>query len=169
MIELKDSPFWKYWTEDPDMSGDPAANFARHSEICGTYFSSLPESKAGYRYAPGKWTVREVVGHLTDANLIFLYRLVSIARGEQKPLPGFEENDYVANAMFDSQPWRTVLDSYRGVSQAAQALVAGIEPAAWERSGSANGVRMKSREMLWVLIGHERHHIRTLKERYGLA
>lgn len=169
MIELKDSPFWRYWTGDPDASGDPAANFARHAEICGTYFSSLPESKAGYRYAPGKWTVREVVGHLTDANLVFLYRLVCIARGEQKPLPGFEENEYVANAMFDSQPWRTVLDSYRGVSQAALGLVAGIEAAAWERSGSANGVRMKAREMLWVLIGHERHHIRTLKERYGLA
>ncbi len=169
MIELKDSPFWRYWTEDPQGTGDPADAYAHHAEICGTYFSSLPESKAGYRYAPGKWTVREVVGHLTDANLIFLYRLVCIARGEQNALPGFEENDYVANAMFDSLPWRSVLEAYRGVSLAASGLLAGIHGAAWDRSGCANGVRMKPREMLWVLIGHERHHIRTLKERYGLG
>src|SRR4051812_10110392 len=119
MIELKDSPFWKYFTEDVDAPENPAAAYADHAEICLTYFSSLPEGKASFRYAPGKWSVKQLVGHVTDANLVFLYRLVAIARGEIKPLPGFDENTYADNAPFDSLAWRTVLDSYRGVAQAA--------------------------------------------------
>ncbi|HKP94626.1 MAG TPA: DinB family protein [Fibrobacteria bacterium] len=168
MIELKDSPFWKYFTEDVDAPENPAAAYADHAEICRTYFSSLPESKSAYRYAPGKWSVKQVVGHVTDANLVFLYRLVAIARGETNPLPGFDENAYADNAPHDSQAWRAVLDGYRGVAQAAGALISGLDAAAWSRSGCANGTRLTPRDMLWVLIGHERHHIRTLKERYGL-
>jgi uncharacterized damage-inducible protein DinB len=168
MIELKDSPFWKYFTEDVDAPENPAAAYADHVEICRTYFASIPESKATLRYAPEKWSVKQVVGHITDANLIFLYRLVAIARGETNALPGFDENTYADNAPFDSLAWRAVLEGYRGVAQAAAGLISGLDARAWSRSGCANGVRLAPRDMLWVLIGHERHHIRVLKERYGL-
>src|SRR3954466_5285093 len=111
MTAFKDSQFYKNYLAGEDAeTNDPAEAYARHAEICNTYLSSLPESKAGYRYAEGKWSVREVVGHITDADLIFLYRLVCIARGEQKPLPSFEENDYAANSCYDSLSWRSVLD-----------------------------------------------------------
>ncbi|MDB5103572.1 MAG: DinB family protein [Fibrobacteres bacterium] len=169
MIDLKDSPFWNNYVKGGDDPADPLAAFKDHAEICGTYFASLPEGRTAYRYAPEKWSVKQVVGHITDANLIFLYRMVSIGRGETKALPGFDENAYVANAAFDSMAWRAVLDGYRAVAQAAACLLSGFDAAAWERPGCANDTRLTAKEMLRVLIGHERHHILTLKERYGLG
>jgi len=169
MIEFKDSGFYKnYVAFDDAPATHPAEAYARHSEICSTYLSSLPESKTGYRYAEGKWSVREVVGHITDTSLIFLYRTVCIARGEIQPLPSFEENDYAAAAGYDSLSWRAVLDAWKGVGQAARGLIAGIDSAGWDRVGTAAGVRITPSQMLQALIGHERHHILVLKERYGL-
>lgn len=159
----------RYFAGDADAPANPAEAYAMHAEIFGTYLSSIPEDKAGFRYQPGKWTVAEVVGHVTDADLVFLYRMVCIARGERKALPGFEENEYVANANFASQPWRTLLQTWRGVSQAILGMAAGLDGYAWKRIGEANGVSLTPRDMLWTLIGHERHHMRTLKERYGLG
>jgi hypothetical protein len=169
MIEFKDSPFWNNYLKGGDDSSAPIAAFTGHVEICGTYFASLPEGKSTSRYAPEKWSVKQVVGHITDANLIFLYRMVAIGRGETKALPGFDDNVYMANAPFDSLAWRTVLDNYRAVAQAAIGLLSGFEAAAWEREGCANDVRITPNQLLRVWMGHERHHIRTLKDRYGLA
>jgi hypothetical protein len=169
MIEFKDSPFQRYLAGEDALRESPADAYARHAEICSAFLGSLPGDKAGHRYAEGKWSVREVVGHMADADLVFLYRLVSIARGETKPLPGFDENGYAALAGHDSLPWRAVLASWRGVSQAASALIAAIDPRGWERLGAANGVSLTPRDILRVLIGHERHHLRVLRERYGLA
>ena len=169
MIEFEDSGFYKnYVSKDEPPTVPPAEAYARHAEICGIYLSSLPGSKAGYRYAEGKWSVREVVGHIADANLVFLYRTICIARGEVKPLPSFEENDYAAAAPYDAMPWAAVLGAWKGMSQAVSAMLAGIHEAAWDRAGTAAGVSITPRNMLRSLIGHERHHIRVLKERYGL-
>jgi uncharacterized damage-inducible protein DinB len=169
MIDLKDSPFWKNYLLGTDKPAEPVAAYAAHADICGTYFSSIPEAKGDYRYAPGKWSVKQVVGHLTDANLIFLYRLVCISRGETKSLPGFDEDPYVDNAPFDSQSWRQILEAYRAVARTATALISGLDRTAWERMGAVIEVRLTPKDMLQVLMGHERHHIRTLKERYGIA
>lgn len=170
MIAFQDSSFFRnYVSKEEPLTSAPAEAYARHAEICATYLSSLPESKAGYRYAEGKWSVREVVGHVTDTSLIFLYRTVCIARGERKPLPGFEENEYAAAAAYDAMTWRGVLDAWRGVSLAASGLLASIDEASWSRLGTAAGVSLTPRDMLRSLIGHERHHLRVLKERYGLA
>lgn len=169
MIELKDSPYWKNYRLGLNEPGEPMAAFAAHAEICGTWLASVPESKADFRYAPDKWSVKQVVGHVTDANLIFLYRILSIGRGETQSLPGFDENIYAANASFDSMSWRQVLEGHRAVTQAAGAIIAGFDGTAWARSGCANDVRLTPKDMLWVLMGHERHHIGTLKERYDIA
>ena len=169
MIDFKGSPFWQNYLLGSDDPAGPVAAFAAHAEICGTYFSSLPESKSIHRYAPDKWSVKQLLGHVTDSNLIFTYRLVSIARGETKPLPGFDEKVFAANAAFDSTAWRDLLGNYRAVSQATAGFIAGFDAAAWNRQGCANDTRITPLEMLRVLMGHERHHIRILKERYGLG
>jgi hypothetical protein len=170
MIEFNESPFYKnYVSKDEPLTTSPLEAYARHAEICGTYLSSLPESKAGYRYAEGKWSVRELVGHVADTSMIFLYRTVCIGRGEKKPLPGFEENDYAAVAAYDSLSWRAVLDAWKGVSLAASGLLPSLDAEGWDRVGIAAGVHLTPRDMLRSLMGHERHHIRVLKERYGLA
>lgn len=171
MIEFEDSPFQTYFAGDAVVPAGPSAApaaYADHAEICRTYFSSLPEDRAGFRYVPDKWCVKQVVGHITDSNLIFLYRLLAIARGETIPLPGFDENAYVDNAPFESQSWRSVLEAYRAVAAACGALISGLDAAAWSRRGCANGIRITPLQLLSVLIGHERHHIRVLKDRYGL-
>lgn len=171
MLELQDSSFWKYISEADEVPQNPAvalAAFADHAEICRTYFASIPESKAGLRYAPEKWSVKQVVGHIADCNLVFLYRLVAIARGETQALPGFDEGGYMANSAYATMSWRAVLEGYRGVSQAAVALMAGLDEAAWSRSGQAAGTRLRPRDLLGVIIGHERHHIGVLKDRYGI-
>ncbi|MEO7424778.1 MAG: DinB family protein [Fibrobacteria bacterium] len=171
MLDLKDSPFWKYFSEASPVPQNPAAAlaaFTDHAEICRTYFASIPESKAGSRYAPEKWSVKQVVGHIADCNLVFLYRLVAIARGENQTLPGFDEGVYMANSPYEAMSWKAVLESHRGVSQAAGALLAGLDEAAWSRSGCAAGTRLAPRDLLGVIIGHERHHIGVLKDRYGI-
>src|SRR6188768_2719582 len=98
MIEFRNSPFWENYVQGGGGPAEPIAAFAAHAETCGAYFSGLPASESGYRYAPEKWSVKQVLGHVTDASLIFLYRTLCIARGESKPLPGFDENAYMANA-----------------------------------------------------------------------
>ncbi|MEO6094845.1 MAG: DinB family protein [Fibrobacteria bacterium] len=169
MIEFKDSPFWKNYLEGGEGPADPMAAWNAHAEICATYFASTPEAKAGFRYAPEKWSVKQVLGHITDCNLIFLYRLTCIARGETQSLPGFDENAYMAHSRFDALTWRSLLETYRAVGQVVTGIVAGFDPAAWSRPGCANDTRITAEEMLRVLMGHERHHIRTLRDRYGLC
>lgn len=169
MIDFVGSPFWRNYLLGSDEPAEPIAAFAAHAEICGTYFSSLPEAKSIHRYAPEKWSVKQVLGHVTDSNLIFTYRFLSIARGETQPLPGFDENAFVANAAFESMSWRDILDNYRAVSRATAGFISGFDGAAWSRQGCANDTRITPLQMLRVLMGHERHHVRTLKERYGLG
>jgi hypothetical protein len=168
MIEIKDS-FWKDFLADIPGPSEAVPAYAAHARAGREFFSGIPESRALHRYAPGKWSVKEVLGHITDAHTVFLYRIVCISRGEEKPLPGFDENEYVRNFAGDGKPWSTLLESYLGISHAVAALIAGIGPGDWTRSGSANGVRLTPLDMLRVLIGHERHHVGVLKERYGLA
>lgn len=170
MIAFNESGFYKnYVSKDEPLSTSPLEAYARHAEICGTYLSSLTDAQAGYRYAEGKWSVREVVGHITDTSMVFLYRTLCIARGEKAPLPSFEENDYAAAAAYGSLSWRAVLDAWKGVSLAASGLLPSIDAEGWNRMGTAAGVSLTPRDMLRSLIGHERHHFRVLKERYGLA
>jgi hypothetical protein len=169
MIEFKESFFARYVADEGLAPANPAAAYADHAEFCLTYLASLPEGKAAYRYAPDKWSVKQVVGHFTDTSFIHLYRLTVIARGETQALPGFDENLYAENAPYDSMSWRAVLEAYRGVTQAALGLVSALDPAAWERRGCANDTRITPEQLIRVLIGHERHHIRVLKERYGLG
>ena len=106
---------------------------------------------------------------MTDAHLIFLYRLIRISRGETVSLPGFDENAYVHNAPFDALAWASLRENHHLVSQTTSALIAGLTPEAWLRIGIANEVHISPVNILRSLIGHERHHIRVLRERYGLG
>jgi|SRR5690606_28635888 len=168
MIEFEDSDWKSYLADMPDPS-ETFSSYAAHERAGREFFAGIPESRTLHRYAPGKWSVKEVIGHVTDANLVFLYRIVCISRGEAKALPGFDENEYARNGGFDGKPWSVLLEGYLGVSHAVSAAAAGIGADAWGRIGNANGVRLSASDMLRVLIGHERHHMRVLKERYGLG
>lgn len=131
--------------------------------------AGLSEEEALARYAPGKWSVKEVLGHMADAERIFAYRLLRVARGDETPLSGFDEQAYVAAAGFDRQPTEALLEQFEQARAATLGLLRGLGPEAWERRGTANGHPVTARALGYILAGHAEHHLAILRERYGLA
>ena len=130
---------------------------------------SLDDAGARYRYAPEKWSVKEIVGHLCDAERIFAYRLLRIARADTTPLPGFDENAYVPPAEFDGRPLGDLLRELEAVRGSTIALVDGLPPAAWQRRGQASGKSISTRAIAYIIVGHVAHHLGVLRERYRPA
>ncbi|MFN2566633.1 MAG: DinB family protein [Gemmatimonadaceae bacterium] len=127
---------------------------------------SIPEERASDRYAPGKWSVKEVVGHLADVERIMTYRMLRIARGDATPLPGFDENAYVPAANFEARTLASLAHELEAVRQATIAFVETLEPEAAARRGSANNLEISARALAYIIAGHERHHVGILRERY---
>ena len=126
----------------------------------------LDESRARFRYEDGKWSVREVVGHMADAERIFAYRMLRIARGDETPLAGFDENAFVAAAAFDRRTMPEVAGELRDVRHATLSLVRSVTDETAAREGVANGVRVTARAIAWIIAGHTEHHLTILRERY---
>jgi len=131
--------------------------------------SPLSDEQARYRYAPGKWSIKELVGHLADTERVFAYRLLRIGRGDATPLPGFEENDYARAGSFDARPFGDLLDEWAAVRDATTALASGLPDEAWARRGTANNHPVSARALLYIILGHVEHHRSILQERYHLA
>ncbi|MGE5681771.1 MAG: DinB family protein [Bacillota bacterium] len=130
------------------------------------FFSSIPEDKAGYRYAEGKWTIREVLGHLADSERIFTYRALRISRSDDTPLPGFEENDYVAQSNFNNQTMKDLLDHLRYIRMSTISLFKSMDETMAEKVGVANNHKISVRALAYITAGHAWHHIAIIKERY---
>lgn len=148
--------------------GDDAVEaLARLEHETLSAFRSLDDAaESGFAYAPGKWTVKQVLGHLIDDERIFAYRLLSVARGEESELPGFDENRYAARAEFERRPLENLLAEYGAVRAATLALLRGLPPLAWTRRGQVNGYACSVRGLAFHIAGHEMHHLRVLRERY---
>jgi len=147
---------------------DAARELASQRDRVVRLFSGLNEERAAFRYAAGKWTVREVLGHVTDAERVFAYRLLRIGRGDGTPLPGFDEKIYVPAAAFERRALHDLIDEWTAVRNATIALVRGMPPDAWTRRGVANGQHVTARGLLYVIEGHAEHHLKVLRERYGM-
>ena len=128
----------------------------------------LPEARVLHRYAPGKWSVKEVIGHVTDNERVFAYRALRFARGDETPLPNFDENLFARTGRFDARPMADLLAELRAVRAATVALFATFDDEALSRTGTARGVRFTVRAMVWVTVGHVRHHLDVLRDRYGI-
>jgi uncharacterized damage-inducible protein DinB len=128
----------------------------------------IPEERGGHRYGPDKWTIREVVGHLIDAERIFAYRALRFARGDQTMLPGFDENEFVKTAGSDQRTLSDLARELEAVRESTALLFESLPDDAWIRKGSANGKEMSVRALAYVAAGHPRHHLRILRERYGV-
>jgi hypothetical protein len=129
----------------------------------------LDDTTSRARYAAGKWSVKEVLGHLTDAERIFAYRLMRIARRDATPLPGFDENAYVPAGEFDSRPLASLVREFGAVRLSTIALVDGLPPHGWTRRGQASEAVITPRALAYIIVGHTAHHTRVLRERYGLS
>ncbi len=161
--------FARYAKADIDqVFGDDAVEaLATQEKSTVTLVGSLDETKVrGLTYAPGKWTLKEVVGHLADDERIFTYRALCIARRDPLPLPGFDEKAYVEFAGFENRTLEDVLGEYRAVRRASIAFFRGLAPEAWLRRGTVNEYEASVRGLAFHIAGHELHHLRTLRERY---
>ncbi|MBI4888137.1 MAG: DinB family protein [Acidobacteria bacterium] len=147
---------------------DAAAVLSAQRDRVVSVFSPLDEPRAAFRYAPDKWTTREVLGHLADAERIFAYRLLRTGRGDATPLPGFDENTYVPGGAFERRPLADVVGEWTAARNSTIALVRGMPPDAWMRRGVSNGQSVTARGLLYVIVGHVEHHLNVLRERYGL-
>ena len=121
---------------------------------------------AGLRYAPGKWTVKEVIGHMLDDERIFAYRMLCIARGGSSPLESFDENVYVAGANFEDRPLGSFLEEYRLIRSSTVALLRSLTDEAWLRRGTVAGYTASVRGLAFHVAGHELHHLEILRTRY---
>lgn len=129
----------------------------------------LSEDRARFAYAPGKWTVKEVVGHITDAERIFAYRALRFARGDAQPLTGFDENAYVPAGRFNERALGDLVDEFEAVRAATIHLLRHLDDDELARVGSANNNPISVRALAYVVAGHERHHVKLLRERYGVG
>jgi hypothetical protein len=131
--------------------------------------ASVPAGRESHRYAEGKWSIRQVLGHLVDAERVFGYRAFCISRGEQAALPSFDENEYVRAARSDATPLRDLADELALVRESNLVVLRRLEPAEWVRVGTASGKPVTVRALAFIMAGHPRHHVRILGERYGVA
>jgi hypothetical protein len=162
------APFYAgYIAGVPD--GDPVALLRDGGAELDAVLRGIPESRGGFRYAEGKWSIREMLGHVIDAERIFTYRALRIARGDVTPLPGFEENDYVRAAGSDSRTIADLADELRTVRDGSVRLFTSLPEEAWSRRGNASGKDVTVRALAWITVGHATHHLRMLRERYGIA
>lgn len=129
--------------------------------------STTPEREV-FRYAPGKWSVREVFGHLIDGERIFGYRAFRIGRGDQTPLPGFDENEYVAASGYDDRDLSSLVEEFSLVRGGNLAILRNLAGDAWARLGTANNHPVSVRALAYIMAGHVRHHLEILQEKYGL-
>jgi hypothetical protein len=129
----------------------------------------VTDQLALFRYAEGKWSIKEVLGHLADAERIFSYRLLRIARGDSTPLAGFDENAYVPAGQFDRRPLPMLLAEFRAVRLSTSALIEGLADECWTRRGEASDNPVSARALAYIIVGHVTHHLAVLRERYGLG
>ncbi len=128
--------------------------------------SGRPESDGDLRYAPGKWTLKEVLGHINDTERIMAYRALRIARGDSTPLPGFEQDDYVRDGPFAHNSLPDLIEDYIAVRRATLTLFRNLEEKDWTRHGTVNGNNLTVRALAFIIAGHELHHRRLLEEKY---
>ena len=129
-------------------------------------FAGRSERDGNFRYAPEKWSVKEIVGHVSDTERIFAYRALRIARADQTPLSGFEQDDYVRSAGFGERSLADLAEEFALVRAATVALFRSLDEQAWSRRGTANKNEVSVRALAFITAGHELHHRRILEERY---
>jgi hypothetical protein len=159
------APFYeKYVTLVPD--GNIIEILEQQGEKTLALFGTLSEEKGNFRYAPDKWSIKQLVGHVADTERIFAYRALRFARNDQHPLEGFEQDGYIANADFDSCRLSDLATEFGYVRKSSIYLLRHLSDEAWRRRGVASDNEVSVRALAYMLAGHELHHLNVLSERY---
>jgi len=136
------------------------------ADITQKLVGSLPESRGDFRYAPDKWSIKEVLAHLTDCERVFNYRALRFARKDATPLPGFDENAWTPQSGASARTIADLIQEQRAVRAATISFFENLSEEAWGRSGTANNASMSVRAAAYVIAGHELHHQEILRTRY---
>ena len=162
------APFYEtYISKVPD--GDVIDLLAEQIRATEALLIDLPEERARHRYAPEKWSVKEVIGHMTDTERVMSYRALCVARGDQTPLPKFDENAFVAAANFDEIAVPDLVYDLLSTRQASIQMLRSLGEEASTRRGTASGHIVSVRALAYIIAGHELHHCGLLRDRYGLS
>jgi len=145
---------------------DPIAALSAQLDDFLALVAPLDVEKQLHRYAPGKWSIKEIVNHITDAERIFAYRALRVARNDQTPLSPFDENAYIAASDADRLEWNALLNEFRLVRASSIQLLENLPAAAWTRIGTASGAPISVRAMVLIMYGHVAHHLQIVRERY---
>lgn len=160
------APYYaSYVSSVPD--GDIVQLLEQQKAVLRARTTAVTPAQETYRYGPGKWTVREMFGHLTDAERVFGYRVLCISRGDTASLPGFDEHTYVEAANFNSRPLRALVDELVLVRDGNLLMMKAFDAEAWPRMGVANNVPVSVRALAFIMAGHINHHLEILRTRYG--
>lgn len=159
-----DPYYGKYLSLVPE--GDVVATLGSQLDLTLSFLRGLSEEQADSRYAPGKWSIKEVIGHMIDSERIFGYRALWFARNDRTPLPGYEQDDYVRAGNFGSRSMRDLADEFEQVRRANLFLFRFLDDEAWLRRGLANDAEVSVRALAYILAGHEMHHMQIIRERY---
>lgn len=160
-------PFARY--VDRVQGDDAIEALATQIEDTTRLLRGVDESRGGYRYAPGKWSIKETITHMTDAERVFSYRALHFARQDGVALPPFDENEWASRYRSDARPLTELIDELRAVRASTLALFHGLDSDELAHVGVANQNPMTARGAAWTIAGHELHHVNVLRERYGLG
>jgi hypothetical protein len=153
-----------YLAKAPD--GDPLVLLRTQMDEVAALYAGLTETQGGYRYAPGKWSLKDLLQHLSDAERIFAYRCLRIGRGDATPLPGFDENAFAAAASADGRSVADLLADFRAGRLSNLELFYSLSDQAWAQQGTSNGRSLTARCVPYICLGHAAHHIAVIRERY---
>jgi uncharacterized damage-inducible protein DinB len=157
-------PFKKYIDVVPD--GEPLKVLQDQLADWQRVLTPMGEEAGNFRYAQEKWSIKEMLGHVIDAERIFSYRLLRIARGDKTPLPGFEQDDYIKEANSSKRQLADLRAEFEAVRRASLFLVASLDEQALQRTGTASNNPISARALLFIIAGHDRHHFTILRKKY---
>jgi DinB family protein len=158
------SDYETYISRVPD--GDIVGTLKSQLEETLALIRGIPEARGDFRYAEGKWSIKELIGHVIDSERVFAYRALRFGRGDTTPLSGFEQDDFVRGADFNKRSLSDLAEEYEHVRRATISLFGSLEESAWDRRGAANNNEVSVRGLAFIVAGHERHHVEILQSRY---
>jgi len=147
-------------------AGDVRVTLESQAGTLLAVFRGISEEQSRHRYAPDKWTIRQLLSHLNDTERLFVFRALWFARGFDTPLPSFDQNVAMAAAGADARSWASHVDEFESLRGASVAFFAGLPAEAWDRRGVASGFPFSVRALAYMTAGHAEHHARILRERY---
>ena len=145
---------------------DLASAIKDHSSAFIEFFDQIPANKRDYRYADGKWTIKEVLQHIIDAERVFVYRAMCIARKDTTPLPSFDENAYAVTSKAEKRDWEEMMEEFRSLRKSTDILFRSFDNDQLEASGTASGKSNYVLAFCYITLGHATHHLKVIKERY---